>query len=271
MHTDAKIEQLFGELPIKHLVFVCDEFIVFVDDENDVDWYTSTNYDANRPEDTKAQNDILSLAAAIETTPCQHMSESVRVNFKRLIGEGIARALQEDYSNARAILKRAETFVMLRSQEQSRYWYVTASGTAGAVMTLLFIVLWIFRVPVIENLGATAFRAVLAAAAGAMGATLSIIMRMGKLQLDCLSGKPLHYVEGVSRVAAGALSGLLVFLAVESGQLLPMLLKSAGGHIAILFAAIAAGASERWAPSIVSKFEGTGNRLNDKAPNTRTP
>jgi hypothetical protein len=154
---------------------------------------------------------------------------------------------------------------MLRSQEQSRFWYLTASGLAGLGMALFGLLIWTLRGPVTASLGVMAFYALLAGTAGALGATLSIIMRMGKLHHDCRSGKALHYMEAVSRVAAGSLSGLLVFLAIESGQFLPLLVKASGVPIAVIFAAMAAGASERWAPSIVSKFESTAQRSSDKA------
>jgi len=65
----------------------------------------------------------------------------------------------------------------------------------------------------------------------------------------------LHYMEGTSRVIAGSLSGLLMYFAVISGQLLPALLESSNPELAILFVAILSGASERWAPSIVSHLE----------------
>jgi len=116
---------------------------------------------------------------------------------------------------------------------------------------------------VVEIVGLSVFIGFLASSAGALGATLSIITRMGKVQLDCLSGRPLHYMEGASRVIAGALSGLLVYLALLSGQLLPGLLNATNPQVAMLFAAFAAGASERWAPSIVSRLEGAALRARE--------
>ena len=263
MHSDSDVEATFGKLPIKHLVFVNENFIVYVDEEYDVDWRTTPEYDANSPKERSTHNEILNLAAAIETTPCQYLEPATTLSFKRLVAEGIARALLEDYGNAKRILAKAETFVTLRSQEKSRYWYLTASGWAGALGGFVGLLLWIYRVPARELLGPVVFDGLLACAAGTLGATLSIITRMGKVQLDCLSGRPLHYMEGASRVVAGGLSGVLVYLALLSGQLLPVILKAGDPQVAVLFAAFVAGASERWAPSIVSRVEGAGARSRD--------
>jgi hypothetical protein len=55
-----------------------------------------------------------------------------------------------------------------------------------------------------------------AAAAGSCGALLSVIWRSGQLKFDSSAGEILHYLEGASRILAGALSGVLVALAVKS-------------------------------------------------------
>jgi len=263
VHSDEDIKATFGTLPISHLVYFNGQFIVYVDNDCDVDWRTTPAYDAQFPKDKVAQHEVLNLAATIETTPCQHLGEATALNFKRLVAEGIARALHEDYTNAKRILAKADAFVTLRSQEKSRYWYLSASGWTCAVFGAIGLALWIGRSTVIPIVGLSLFHGLLAGALGAAGAMLSIITRMGKVQLDCLSGKPLHYMEGSSRVVAGSLSGGLVYLALLSGQLLPGLVSAGNSQVAMLFAAFVAGASERWAPSIVSRLDGRESRVRD--------
>ena len=255
MESHADIEAIFGKREIRFLVYFNKNVLVYVDNEFDVNWVTTPEYDELFPKNNELQNEVLNLAASIETTPCEYLNESLKLGFKRLVGEGIARALREDYVNAKQILAKAEAFVNQRSQEQSRFWYLSASGCAGAVAGAVGLILWLNRTPAIKSIGTIAFEAILACVAGALGATLSIIMRMGKVHLDSLSGRSLHYMEGASRVIAGSLSGLLVFLAFMSGQILPALMKSGNAHVAILLIALVAGASERWAPSIVSRLE----------------
>lgn len=264
MQSDSEIAATFGQLPIKHHVYVEKDFIVFVDHNLDVDWRTTSEYDKTRPRNKEIHFEILNLAASIETTPCQHLEDGTKLGFKRLIAEGIARALLEDYGNARKILEKAERFIALRSQEKSRYWYLSASCVAGVLVAFGGLILWIFRVRAVEILGYVAFDGLLACVAGALGATLSIISRMGKVQLDCLSGMPLHYMEGASRVAAGSLSGLVAYFALKSGQVLPDLLNAGDPRVVILFAAMVAGASERWAPSIISRFEGADSKSRER-------
>jgi hypothetical protein len=87
-----------------------------------------------------------------------------------------------------------------------------------------------------------------------MGALLSVITRSGTLRFDCSAGRSLHHIEAASRICAGVLSGVLIALAVESGLVLGPLLASANRVTILLVAAFAAGTTERFAPSIISKL-----------------
>jgi hypothetical protein len=91
--------------------------------------------------------------------------------------------------------------------------------------------------------------------AGSCGALLSVIARTGQLKFDSSAGELLHYLEGVSRIWAGALSGILIALAVKSEFILAPLMR--GGHTftVTMLAAFVAGAGERLVTSIISKFE----------------
>jgi hypothetical protein len=98
----------------------------------------------------------------------------------------------------------------------------------------------------------------LSAVAGAMGALLSVIARTGKLQFDCSSGRMLHYLEGASRIWAGALSGIVVALAIRTEMFLAPLARGEKLYAVMMIAAFAAGAVERLATSIISSV-GSGN------------
>src|ERR1700744_4369572 len=77
--------------PIKHLVLANKDFIIFVDHDGDVDWSTSPAFDENQRKDVNMFHAALNEASILETTPCEFLSMAIRINFKRLIGEAIAR------------------------------------------------------------------------------------------------------------------------------------------------------------------------------------
>lgn len=116
--------------------------------------------------------------------------------------------------------------------------------------------LWAARGFFIDWLGESAVWALLGTVAGALGALLSVIWRSGKLAFDCSAGERLHFLEGASRIAAGALSGFLVALAILSQLIFASLAQGQQLHGVLLVACLAAGSGERLATSIISRFEG---------------
>jgi hypothetical protein len=147
----------------------------------------------------------------------------------------------------------AKRYITERNSEQSRFWYLSASGIPTFCLLLVGVILWCFRAQTVHKIGELAFVLSLAGVAGALGAQLYIIMRMGKSRLDCCAGKGLHYLEALSRIAAGVLSAILIALAVHAGVLIPIFSKVNQTNVAMILAGLIAGASERLAPSIISR------------------
>lgn len=104
-------------------------------------------------------------------------------------------------------------------------------------------------------MGTAALDMVMYAATGSMGAVLSVIVRSGKLHFDSSSGRPLHVLEASSRIGAGAISAVLAVLAVKSGLVLSALVNTTNLPYVLLLAAAGAGSAERYATSIISRFE----------------
>lgn len=113
---------------IEHLVMEDKDFIVFIDKNLDVDWMTSDKYDENEPTKREDHNNILNLVAKLECIPSDHHPKNIRINFKRMLGEAIARSLNYDEGNATKMLKDAEEYIKERNNEKSRYWFLSASG-----------------------------------------------------------------------------------------------------------------------------------------------
>ena len=240
----------------KLLILENEYFAVIVDRDDRVYWETSDAYDAKGGHtDMQAWNDFLNRSAYVEITPCGHLDEDTRLDFKRLVAEATARALDNDFPNAEKMLADADKFVTKRNQETSRFWYLSASGIVTAIMLIVGAVLWLCRLNIIPSTGFIAFFAVMSAVAGALGALLSIILRMGKAHLDCSSGEKLHYLEASSRIVAGCISGVVMFLAIKAGVVGEAVFDAPNSLSGQLLLAIIAGASERWMPSIISKFE----------------
>lgn len=258
MNTDYNKDK-WGQLDLKHLILDTEEFIVFIDNDNDLDWITTEEYDAKGHQSSEKHHETLNMVALLECKPIVQLSENDIVNFKRLLGEALARSLKHDYKKASIILVHAENFLVDRGKELSRKWYLNRAGLTSLIMSAIGVILWIFRAISVNVLGESAFLISLSMVSGAIGALLSIIFRMGNESIDCLAGKELHELESMYRIIAGMLSAFLASLLLRSEIFLPVFSKT--NHVALSMIAIGfiAGMSERFAPSILAKLEKNKN------------
>ena len=250
--------------PLK-LILSTKEYIVFIDQEGDVDWETNPDFDEETLKDPlynlQKQNSILNGEASLEATPTGSFDKPTRLSFKRLLGEAIARSFDYDYEGAEEMLASASQYIRARSEEKSRFWYLSASFLMAAVFLIVGIAFWTFREQVSQVLSPSRTFLALASVAGAMGALLSVIWRSGSLQFDASAGRNLHYLEATSRIWAGALSGFLVASAVKCDLILTAFSRDGNLQGVMMLAAFAAGTSERLAGSIISKFKSIEVRL----------
>jgi len=252
-------ERDWDSLPIKYLILsLKGKYIVFIDHENDLDWKTSDEYDKIHlaPEVIKEFNIIKNEIDSTENIPCDHLDEKVIIKFKRQVGEALVRSLESDFTSAKTMIKIARDFIINRNLEHSRQLYLIASGVTSTFFILIGIILWLYRDSCIQHLTTTVFYLALSFIAGSLGAFLSIILRMGNTVIDYNATPMLHYLEAVSRIFAGMISALLIALCIKTGVLLPVFNKIQSTNLAMLLGGLIAGASERFAPSIISKLNG---------------
>ena len=240
---------------IEYLVYEGDEFIVFIDKDIDIDWETTKKYDEKGHENVDQFNKVLNKVAVLEGIPNAHQNLQVRINYKRMIGESVARALCHDYDNALAILMDAESYIRDRNVEIARYWQLISSCLCCVVCFIVALVLWYWRSFYLDSLGRTAFFLLLSCLTGSIGATLSIIMRMGRSEVTSESEKKLHILEALSRSLAGAISGGIIAFLIRIGIVLPIFKAVEMIYLTMVVGGLVAGASERWAPSLIAKFE----------------
>jgi len=246
-------EVLWPDCKVKHLVLSCEEFIVFVDHEDDLDWSTSDKYDEADQGDRVARNGIINEAALLEVTPCEGISPARKLQFKRLLGEALARNFDHDHSGARQMLKAASDYILACNYEISRRWFLSASIAIAGAAEIIGAMVWMFRSHVIDALGSGAFWVIITASAGALGALLSVIERSGRLTLDSSSGRALHNLEAAARIITGAISGVVVGLAIRSELILSVLAHGDHMPVVMLIAAIAAGSGERLVSTIFAQ------------------
>ena len=236
---------------IEEIVLSTNDFIVYVDSEQAVQWRTTDHH--KMPEYC---GEVLNMVAALEAKS-QFISapQALRV-VRRRIGEGLARCLDGyPHENSLAALREVELELKIRNKEISWKWYFLSAMKLTAILVACFAILWLSRDYARACVGAAAFEVILGTICGALGALLSVMSRSNRLIMDANAGKALHQLEGLSRIGAGLIGALLVALAIKAGIILGGT-RFSGNPLALLFAfCIVAGTSERLVPSLIANFE----------------
>lgn len=248
-------EEKWQNLSIKHLILSTNNFIVFIDPDFDIDWKTNEIYDDLGYKNSQKHHDIMNRVASLECIPNDHQNYKIRLNFKRMIGEGVARSLSHDYDNADKILDKAENYIHDRNIETSRFWQIQTSLICGSIGALIALIFWFYRHEYILLFGISAFYLILGALAGSVGATSSIIFRVGKSSTTSEAERKIHVLDVIARNFGGCVSGLIFSILIKVGIVVPIFQVTNMTNIAMIAGGLLAGASERWVPSLILHFE----------------
>jgi len=242
----------WADLNVYERVLETEDFIVFINDAVCCDYKTSDRLDAKGPKDKAKYARLMSEAAHIENSPHSFLTDQDKLSFKRLICEGIARILEDEYTVAKIALEAATAFLERRQNEQSREWYLLASACTTLVLLTLTggIQLWAYLTSMSPTKGVLEY--IIYITLGFVGALLSIIFRMGRTSFDYGARKNLHYLEAVMRILAGGITAFVAALAVKAKILFASVSASNIELEFLMFISIAAGALEKWIPSVIA-------------------
>jgi hypothetical protein len=114
---------------------------------------------------------------------------------------------------------------------------------------------WIYRDSIEAFFGEGSVLVMESCVMGSIGALLSVIWRTGKLEIDSSNDKSKHYLEAGIHIIAGAISGLIVGLAVKYQLFLSAFAGEDRLSGIMMIAALASGTSERFVTSIFSTLQ----------------
>jgi hypothetical protein len=229
---------------VEVLIEICPRrWVVFLNKSYDTWWW-------HAPEAKPEGYDlVVARVAQLEAIEIEHLPENQRRAFRCLVAQGMARVFDGDQDAAGLVLDQAEEYVGARLAEMSRVWYLlTTLPVAIAVMAVM-----VFSAETAHAVSSWPV-AILTTGSGALGACISLVVRMGSFPADPNAGRRLHVLEVLARVGVGVLSGWLVLLGASLGVALDPATSLAG----LMLAGFAAGATERFVPNLVSKADGGG-------------
>jgi hypothetical protein len=252
---------------LKYLIFhrnddQTGESLVYIDIQDDLEWECDDEADNKlktiEEELGKIQNGVASLEPIAHNWP-----QDLKLSTKRVLGESLARILQLDINGATEALTHAKSFVKTKSRQVSRYWTLQACLVAGGIAAVLGAIEIALRQWFETALHQMPYLLSLCFWSGCIGALLFVILKIGsERKVDSTAEKHLHYIEGISRIVAGGISGVFVGAMIKLGLVLPVFAQAGMETLAMCAGAMIAGASERFAAGIITSVE--NNNTNQK-------
>lgn len=104
------LASIWGHLRINHLILATTEFIVYLDDELDIEWKTSEEWDRKHAGETKIHRSLFNQVAELEAADWDYSDLKRTRNFKRQLAEVLACCFVNDYDNANSMLDRVKEY-----------------------------------------------------------------------------------------------------------------------------------------------------------------
>jgi len=104
------LREIWGFVPFRYLILATPGYIVYVDEELEVDWKSTPDWDEAHAAGRNDFDAILNRVASVESGDWDDSDEEKTVKFKRQIGEAIARGLDGNFQRATEMLDSAEEY-----------------------------------------------------------------------------------------------------------------------------------------------------------------
>ena len=219
-------------------------FIVFIDDELDLDYVDTRERKDWSAEDEKSFAYYLGKLQISEATPCLNLSDKQILAFKRKLGGGYILALQRSFDGIDKVIRDALTFLHQRNVEVARRKFLEAGGVVALLFAVIGFVLY---------LNGCTNKWLYGIVFGVLGAYTSIWTRYGTLTMTGLASNWLHYLEAMSRLFIGAIFAVVAMFAIKCGLIFSQISPSIA-IFAYALTSFAASFSERFIPSLIEKF-----------------
>lgn len=223
-------------------------FVVFIDDQNDIDW--KSEYDASMryggDEGARAFESAIARLNVAHAHPCNNLSEENILIFRKMLGSGYVLAICGEFEGTDAIIKEAVGYVTNRNAEVARKYFLQSSSIVALLLCMVWTCLHLYTnceyKPWIAGI-----------AMGVLGAYVSIWIKYGRKKLTGLSSRSLHYWESITRLFVGSVFAIVAMFAIECNLVLPMI-ESANRLHAYALAGFLAGFCEQFIPSLMEKI-----------------
>jgi hypothetical protein len=260
---DAELKLIVEEFPhvkdnyLRTIEYYKGLYLVYMGKNHELKWTHYQDSKDGKDFDANRRNNLISQITWMEHQPSmQYFNENIRINIINMLGRCISLALNDQYDVAEKFIANAEKFINDRKIEISRKWQLQYSMLISAGVMAILLILHLFSGPISRmlNIDASIIGNSKYLLFSTIGVLLSLILNTGKNTYNCDTGKALNFIEILSRVTAGIISGIIVSILFNLDLIFTSLKDNGDPYYILCFLFIIAGFSERLVPSILQKI-----------------
>jgi hypothetical protein len=240
---------------IDTLIEATEDWIVYLDEDLFVEWAENEGIEL----DEKSFYAITNMVAYYESISSELLSKRHIRPFRRLLGESVARAYENQSERAEQILEKAKEYLEARSTERAKLWYLFSSGGVVACVSIVILLVKIYYSDFSSWAGPNWADIIIGSLFGPIGAFISIISRSSKISVDAAAGWVMHLIDGLARIFVALLGAMLVAICLKVNLVLGMPSGLDSPRLYLIAFCIIAGASERIVPDLIQKVGGSTN------------
>lgn len=233
----------------KYLIKKTDDYIIYIDFCNDIDWIDCRDLNKYPSVWTKENIDAFNAYTArldqLQSMPSLNLDEKAILTYKKMLGTAYCLAFEANFARIEQIITDATTFLNNRNKEKSRQFFLEFS----LVVTLLSLIVYCWQIQISHVEHSIWCHSIFF---GICGSFVSIWTRYGKLSYTGLSSRRLHYLEAFSRQLVGALFAVVALLAMRCGLVFSG--EADKDIYAVMLISFVAGFSERFVPSLMERI-----------------
>ncbi|MDR0944495.1 MAG: hypothetical protein LBM41_08210 [Ruminococcus sp.] len=235
------------------------EYIIYITTDNKYAFETTEIYDENFTDEEKSKlSESMSEIEKLRHMPAiTYFSKNTEKSINCLLAECLSFAFEKNFDGAAEHIDYTKKYITNRTVETSRKWQLTYCLIITAAILLITAILTLCsdKIAAFSDIDIQIIKSMKFTAAGAIGATLSIITKNGNQTFSCESGRMLSLLEVISRMIAAAVSCLVIILLFKLNLIFSGFFNTSQVNDAMYLLCIAAGFSERFIPTMLQNLE----------------
>ncbi|HEV8511821.1 MAG TPA: hypothetical protein VGQ59_01000 [Cyclobacteriaceae bacterium] len=238
---------------IKTIILQSTDFIVFLDEDETIEWSTEDDYSGFHTAFGSVQNRI----SHWESLCNKLFSKKEAYDYKAVLAEGYARILDDkDINLANDVLDLTIYRIKKHGKEILKQYYILSCFICTLLVISAIAIVIIQKKECLMLINEDNFQILLTSLFGGIGAFVFATLRLTKYEPELTVPVKIYIIDGMLRVFYGIIAGMIVAIGIKSNLVLGIINQVKVPSIYLtVFIGLIAGASEFIIPNLIKQVE----------------